>query len=67
MDVCNAVLNAPQGLPDDTPVYVHAPKGYERPGHAQVIRLRKAQTVQFEAESLSVVQYSAVVSYLSPS
>ena len=38
MGVCNACLNAP--LPDDTPVYMHAPKGYERPG--QVIRLRKA-------------------------
>ena len=40
MDVCNAFLNAP--LPDDTPdpVFMYAPKGYERP--EQVIRLRKA-------------------------
>ena len=38
MDVCNAFLNAP--LPDDTPVFMYSPKGYERPG--QAIRLRKA-------------------------
>ena len=38
MDVCNAFLNAP--LPDDTPVFMYAPKGYERP--EQVICLRKA-------------------------
>ena len=38
MDVCNAFLNAP--LPDDTPVCMYAPKGYERP--EQVIRLCKA-------------------------
>ena len=30
MDVCNAFLNAP--LPDDTPVFMYAPKGNERPG-----------------------------------
>ena len=28
MDVCNAFLNAP--LPDDTPVFMYSPKGYER-------------------------------------
>ena len=38
MDVCNAFFNAP--LPDDTTVFMYAPKGYERP--EQVICLRKA-------------------------
>ena len=38
MDVCNAFLNAT--LPDETPVYMHCVKGYEKPGF--VIRLRKA-------------------------
>ena len=38
MDVCNTVLNVP--LPDDTPVFMHAPMGYELP--EQVIRLCKA-------------------------
>ena len=39
-DVCIAFLNVPLPDPDDTPVFIHTPKGYERP--EQVIRLRKA-------------------------
>ena len=38
MDVCNMFLNAP--LPDDTPVFMYTPKGYEHP--EQVIHLHKA-------------------------
>ena len=38
MDVCNMFLNAP--LPDDTPVFMYTPKGYECPG--QAVHLHKA-------------------------
>ena len=38
MDVCNVFLNTP--LPDDTPVFMYAPNGYECSG--QVIHLHKA-------------------------